>query len=186
MSLVLFPRFLLKLMLLAAFTACATTGTHAKKRLNLHFYMLIVVQNNTCLNNPKAKYTAVQTGEAPVPQPFSFGVLHTFDNPLSRKMSLEDPADHVGRVQGWYGDCGQTELTLCIAQTFAYDDGASKGTFALLGSDIATDRVKYAPIVGGTGDFTFCRGIASQMRVFHASIDSEETAWFEYNITLKF
>ncbi|KAH7287082.1 hypothetical protein KP509_32G037000 [Ceratopteris richardii] len=178
---------LLKVLLVSVFMCSLAARTHAKKRpSNLHFYMLIVVQNNTFLDNPNAKYTSVLTAARPVVQPFAFANLHTFDNPLSRKMSLENPADRVGRLQGWYGNCGQSELTLCLAQTFAYDDGTYKGTFSLLGSGIATDPVKHAPIVGGTGDFAFCRGIASQKRVLNAYINSEETSWFEYNITLKF
>ncbi|KAI5070964.1 hypothetical protein GOP47_0013215 [Adiantum capillus-veneris] len=101
-------------------------------------------------------------------------------------MSLADQADRVGRVQGWYGNCGQSTLTLCLAQTFAYNDSVYAGTLSLLGSGVASDPVKYAPIVGGTGDFAFCRGVAEQSRVFNAIVNSEENSWFHYNITLKY
>ncbi|MCO5579308.1 hypothetical protein L7F22_033163 [Adiantum nelumboides] len=117
-----------------------------KKPKKLSFFMFIAVQNNSFLDNPKGQFTSVLSGEAPVtPQPFAFANLDTFDNPLSKTMSLANPADRVGRVQGWYGNCGQSTLTLCLAQTFAYNDTVYSGTFSLLGSGVAMDPVKYAP-----------------------------------------
>ncbi|MCO5592659.1 hypothetical protein L7F22_046662 [Adiantum nelumboides] len=175
-------------LLLIVMSMCSTNIAEAhKKPKKLSFFMFVAVQNNSFLENPKGQFTSVLSGEAPVsPQQFAFGNLHTFDNPLSKTMSLANPADSVGRVQGWYGNCGQSTLTLCLTQTFAYNDSIYSGSFSLLGSGVATDPVKYAAIVGGTGDFAFCRGVAEQSRVFNAFVNSEETSWFHYNVTFKF
>ncbi|MCO5588799.1 hypothetical protein L7F22_042758 [Adiantum nelumboides] len=181
------PLLLAVLGLLIVVSMGSTIAEARKKPKKLSFFMFIAVQNNSHLDNPKGQFTSVLSGEAPVtPQPFAFGNLHTFDNPLSKTMSLANPADRVGHVQGWYGNCGQSTLTLCLAQTFAYNDTVYSGTFSLLGSGMAMDPVKYAPVVGGTGDFAFCRGVAEQSRVFNAIVNSEENSWFRYNITLKY
>lgn len=173
---------LLLLLLLLCNIACAKKS----KPKQLHFYMLVIPQNiSMLLDNPNAHYTAVRSGAPATPQSFSFGVLNTFDNPISKIPSLHNPADILGRVQGWYGDCGQDQLTLCLAQTFTYDDGYFNGTFSLVGVGIATATLKEAAIVGGTGDFAFCRGVAAQHRISSVSINFEENAWFQYTVTLK-
>eukprot|EP00250_Pteridium_aquilinum_P004575 c14782_g1_i1 orf=83-640(-) len=150
----------------------------------LKFYMFVAVQNNSNLNNPNATYTAVQSAQPPSPHPNSFGIIHTFDNPLTTAPSLN--STQVGRVQGWYGDVGQNVLTLFLVQTFTYADGKHNGTFSLVGVDVATDAVKYGPIVGGTGAFAFARGVAEQVLISTANITQETVSWFRFIIHFKY
>ena len=156
----------------------------SKKPKKLEFYMYIAVQNNTFLDNPAAQFTAVQSGQPPQAQPNSFGIIHTFDSPLTTGPSLD--STHLDPVQGWYGDVGQDLLTLFLVQTFTYADGKYNGTFSLLGVDVATDALKLAPIVGGTGDFAYARGVSKQTLLSTATINSETVSWFHYVINFKY
>lgn len=170
---------LVGLSILAMQTAAASKGP--KK---LEFYMNVVVQNNSFLDNPAAQFTAVQSAQPVQAQPNSFGIIHTFDNPLTIAPSLN--STRLGHVQGWYGDVGQDLLTLFLVQTFTYDDGKHNGSFSLLGVDVATDALKFAPIVGGTGDFAYARGIAQQSLLSTANVNSETVSWFHYIVHFKY
>eukprot|EP00250_Pteridium_aquilinum_P001237 c11445_g1_i1 orf=574-1131(-) len=150
----------------------------------LDFYMYIAVQNNSNLNNPIKTYTAVQSAQPPSPQNNSFGIIHTFDNLIFTAPDLN--STQLGRVQGWYGDVGQNVLTLFLVQTFTWSDGVYNGTFSLLGVDVANDPVKYDPIVGGTGDFAYARGIAQQSLVSTGTVNFETVSWFHYIINFKY
>eukprot|EP00250_Pteridium_aquilinum_P031261 c43320_g1_i1 orf=30-599(-) len=150
----------------------------------LDFYMYVAVQNNNDLNNPNAKYTAVQSGQPPKVEPNSFGVIHTFDNPITTQQDLN--STHLGRVQGWYGDVGQSVLTLFLVQTFTYNDSKYSGTFSLLGVDVVTDARKFAPIAGGTGDFSYVRGFAEQSLLSTTTVNNETVSWFHYIFTFKY
>nr|AOS49625.1 hypothetical protein [Davallia tyermanii] len=147
---------------------------------HLDFYMYIAVQNNSNLDNPNVTFTAVQSAQPLSTQPNSFGIIHTFDNPLTSAADLN--STQLGHVQGWYGDVGQNLLTLFLAQTFTWNDGTYNGTFSLLGVDVASDAVKFAPIVGGTGDFAYVRGVAQQSLVSTATVNMETVSWFFYAI----
>ncbi|KAH7286253.1 hypothetical protein KP509_33G066200 [Ceratopteris richardii] len=149
---------------------------------SLEFYMYIAVQNNTYVGSA-ATYTAVQSAQPAQAQPFAFGTIHTFDNPLYAEASATSA--RVGRVQGWYGNTGQDILTLFLVQTFSLT-GSRNGTLSLVGVDIATDEVKYGAIVGGTGDFTFARGLATQKLVSTQNVDQQIVSWFHYSIDLRY
>lgn len=156
-------------------------ASHGPKTLK--FYMYVAVQNNSDLKNPKASFTAVQSAQPPSAQPNSFGIIHTFDNPITRRANLS--SRHLGRAQGWYGDVGQSVLTLFLVQTFTYNDGKYNGTFSLLGVDVATDARKFAPIVGGTGAFAYVRGVAELSLLSTNVVKGETVSWFHFNITFK-
>lgn len=156
----------------------------ASKPRSIQFYMYIAVQNTSFLDNP-ASFTAILSAHPVQNQSFAFGDIHTFDNPLTTNPSLNNSL-HIGHVQGWYGNTGQTILTLFLAQTFTFNTTRYNGTLSLLGVDIATDAVKYAPIVGGTGDFAFARGVATQTLVSTNIVDSRTVSWFHYKIDLKY
>lgn len=177
--------FLLLLLLgLSTLLLLPAPALASKKPKHLEFYMYVAVQNNSFLDNPAAQFTAVQSGQPPQPQPNSFGIIHTFDNLLTTSPSLD--STHLGRVQGWYGDVGQDLLTLFLVQTFTYDDGKYNGTFSLLGVDVATDALKFAPIVGGTGHFAYARGVAQQSLLSTATVNSETVSWFHYVVKFKY
>lgn len=146
---------------------------------HLDFYMYIAVQNNSNLNS-NVSFTAVQSAQPLSSQPNSFGIIHTFDNPLTTAADLN--STHLGNVQGWYGDTGQSVLTLFLVQTFTYNDSTYNGTFSLVGADVATDAIKFAPIVGGTGDFAYVRGVAQQSLISTATVNEETVSWFFYAI----
>ncbi|KAH7437570.1 hypothetical protein KP509_05G078900 [Ceratopteris richardii] len=156
----------------------------ARRPSKLQFYMYVAVQNNSDLNNPKANYTAVQSAQPPRKEPLSFGIIHTFDNPLTTAPNLG--SKRVGRVQGYYGDVGQSVLTLFLVQTFTYDDGKHRGTFSLVGVDVVTDEHKLSPVVGGTGDFSYARGIADQVLISTRIVHNMTTSWFRFSITFKY
>lgn len=173
------------LLLSVGLCTIALPAAAAKGPKKLEFYMYIAVQNNSFLDNPSApQFTAVQSAQPLQAQPNSFGIIHTFDNPLTIAPSLN--STNLGHVQGWYGDVGQNLLTLFLVQTFTYDDGKHNGTFSLLGVDVATDALKLAPIVGGTGDFAYARGVAQQSLLSTANINSETVSWFHFVIHFKY
>lgn len=150
---------------------------------SLEFYMYIAVQNTSFLNNP-APFTSTLSAAPVQNQSNAFGEIHTFDNPLTTEASLNSL--HVGHVQGWYGDVGQQNLTLFLVQTFTFVTAKYNGTLSLLGVDVASDKVKHAPIVGGTGDFAFARGVATQTLVSMSVIDERTVSWFHYRLKLKY
>ncbi|KAH7437568.1 hypothetical protein KP509_05G078700 [Ceratopteris richardii] len=164
-----------------AFPQGVSAANHPKR---LRFYMYVAVQNNSDINNPKANYTAVQSAQPPRTEPFAFGIIHTFDNPLTTAPDLG--SRRVGRVQGYYGNVGQSVLTLFLVQTFTYDDGKHRGTFSLVGVDVVTDKHKLSPIVGGTGDFSYARGIADQVLISTSVVNNMTTSWFRYSVKFKY
>lgn len=176
-----FPR-IHHLVLLLLLAVCIVQAA-SKKPSSLTFYMYVAVQNTSFLNNP-APFTAILSAEPVQNQPFSFGRIHTFDNPITTRASLK--STHVGRVQGWYGDVGQQNLTLLLVQTFTLSTHKYSGSLSLMGADVAADKLKYAPIVGGTGDFAYARGVAVYHLVSTAQVDSQTVSWFHYNVTLKY
>ena len=179
------------LLLIFAMAAIAMVVTNtqlaeAKKGPSkVEFFLYISVQNNSHLNEPNVTYTAVQSGQPLTTQNNSFGIIHTFDSPITTEASLNSA--HLGRAQGWYGDVGQDVLTLLLVLTFTYDDGKHNGTFSVLGADIANDpNNKFVPIVGGTGDFAFARGVAQLGLVSIANINHETVSWFSYVVHFKY
>ncbi|KAH7289093.1 hypothetical protein KP509_31G057200 [Ceratopteris richardii] len=151
---------------------------------SMEFYMYIAVQNNSLLDNP-APFTAVQSAAPLQNQSFDFGKIHTFDNPLTTMPSL-DLSFRIGRVEGWYGNTGQSILTLFLVQTFSFNTTEYNGTLSLVGVDVASDAVKYASVIGGTGDFAFARGVATQTLVSIANIQDRTVSWFHYKLDLKY
>lgn len=152
----------------------------SKGPAHLEFYMYVAVQNNSNLNATNVTYTAVQSAQPATTQNNSFGIIHTIDNPITSAADLNSTL--LGRAQGWYGDVGQDVLTLFLVQTFTWSNGSYNGTFSLLGTDVATDEVKYAPIIGGTHDFAYARGVAQLTLVSTANVDQETVSWFLFVI----
>eukprot|EP00250_Pteridium_aquilinum_P022987 c26008_g1_i1 orf=310-870(+) len=181
-------RYLLLIFAMAAIAMVVmnTQQVEAKKGpKKVEFFLYISVQNNSQLNAPNVTYTAVQSGQPPTPQNNSFGIIHTFDSPITSAASLNSTL--LGRAQGFYGDVGQDVLTLLLVVTFTYDDGKHNGTFSVLGADIANaPSNKFVPVVGGTGDFSFARGVAQLGLVSIANINHETVSWFSYVVTFKY
>ncbi|MCO5596550.1 hypothetical protein L7F22_050615 [Adiantum nelumboides] len=151
---------------------------------HIEFYMYIAVQNISFVDNP-ASYTALLSATPGQNESYAFGDIHTFDNPLTITPSLNNTLP-IGHVQGWYGNTGQSVLTLFLVQTFAFTTQHYNGTLSLVGIDVANDALKYAPIVGGTGDFAFARGVALQTLVSTNIIDNRTVSWFHYSLDLKY
>ncbi|KAI5061613.1 hypothetical protein GOP47_0024118 [Adiantum capillus-veneris] len=164
-------------------TTYRATKTSPSRPKSLDFYMYIAVQNNSNLGGI-ATFTAVQSAQPNPIQPFSFGTIHTFDNPLYSTASLTSAS--LGRAQGWYGNTGKEVLTLFLVQTFSFLSGPNNGTLSLMGVDVATDTVKYGAIVGGTGDFSCARGVATQTLVSSQIVDQQTVSWFRFVINLTY
>ncbi|MCO5559458.1 hypothetical protein L7F22_013058 [Adiantum nelumboides] len=150
---------------------------------SLDFYMYIAVQNNSILDS-LAAFTAVQTAQPNPAQPFAFGTIHTFDNPLYSAASLNSA--RLGRVQGWYGNAGKEILTLFLVQTFSFSGTPATGTLSLVGVDVVTDTIKSGAIVGGTGDFACARGVAQQTLVSTDIVNQQTVSWFRFAINLTY
>ncbi|KAH7278230.1 hypothetical protein KP509_38G031500 [Ceratopteris richardii] len=101
-------------------------------------------------------------GRAPnisFPNPFSFGVMNTFEDPLTAGPS--NTSKSLGKAQGFYVLNSFTEFTLFHLFTANITEGDFKGTIDIFGQVREVDPVRYLTVIGGTGAFLGARGLAS-------------------------
>ncbi|KAM2126599.1 hypothetical protein ACFX1R_006597 [Malus domestica] len=109
----------------------------------------------------------------------NFGLVRMFDNALTEGPELSSKL--VARAQGFYGFAGQVELSLLMAQNFAFVAGEFNGsTITLLGRNSILNKVRELPVIGGSGAFRFARGYA-ELRTHTFNLTSND-AIVEYNI----
>ncbi|KAB2607501.1 dirigent protein 22-like [Pyrus ussuriensis x Pyrus communis] len=95
----------------------------------------------------------------------NFGLVRMFDNALTEGPELSSKL--VARAQGFYGFAGQVELSLLMAQNFAFVNSI-------------LNKVRELPVIGGSGAFRFARGYA-ELRTHTFNLTSSD-AIVEYNI----
>ncbi|XP_050234059.1 dirigent protein 23-like [Mercurialis annua] len=175
------------MLFLVAYMPCALS-LHTKKNTakklttkkketvtNLQFYFHDIVSGK----NP----TAIQVARSPNTEksPTLFGAIMMADDPLTQ--GPEPNSKLVGRAQGLYASAGQTELSLLMAMTFSFIDGAYNGScISILGKNSAMSPVRELPVVGGTGVFRLARGYA--IAKTHWFDGSTGDAIVGYNVTV--
>ncbi|KAL3498941.1 hypothetical protein ACH5RR_041673 [Cinchona calisaya] len=93
-------------------------------------------------------------------QPFNFGDLVVFDDPITLDNNLHSPP--VGRAQGSYV-YDQKSITFSCWLSFAFvlNSTEHKGSLSFAGADPILDKTRDISVIGGTGDFFMARGIAT-------------------------
>ncbi|KAI5321105.1 hypothetical protein L3X38_030176 [Prunus dulcis] len=111
--------------------------------------------------------------------PTNFGLVRMFDNALTQGPELS--SELVARAQGFYASAAQKELSLLMAQNFAFVQGEFNGsTITLLGRNSVFNKVRELPVIGGSGVFRFAKGYAEAST--HTFDLTTGDATVEYNI----
>lgn len=109
-----------------------------------------------------------------------FGLIRMIDNPLTQ--GPESSSKLLGRAQGFYAFASQEDISLLMAQNFAFVEGKYNGsTIALMGRNSILNKVRELSVIGGSGLFRFARGYAlATTQSYNAS--KSDDAVVEYNI----
>ncbi|PRQ35570.1 putative plant disease resistance response protein [Rosa chinensis] len=109
-----------------------------------------------------------------------FGLIRMFDNALTQ--GPEPSSKLLGRAQGFYGSASQEDISLLMAQNFAFVQGKYNGsTVTLMGRNSILNKVRELSVIGGSGLFRYARGYAlATTQSFNAS--KSDDAIVEYNI----
>lgn len=109
-----------------------------------------------------------------------FGLIRMIDNPLTQ--GPESSSKLLGRAQGFYASASQEDISLLMAQNFAFVEGKYNGsTIALMGRNSILNKVRELSVIGGSGLFRFARGYAlATTQSYNAS--KNDDAVVEYNI----
>lgn len=109
-----------------------------------------------------------------------FGLIRMIDNPLTQ--GPESGSKLLGRAQGFYASASQEDISLLMAQNFAFVEGKYNGsTIALMGRNSILNKVRELSVIGGSGLFRFARGYAlATTQSYNAS--KSDDAVVEYNI----
>ncbi|CAI9755488.1 unnamed protein product [Fraxinus pennsylvanica] len=96
-----------------------------------------------------------------VAQPFNFGDLVVFDDPITLDNNLHSPP--VGRAQGMYVYDQKSIYSAWLAFSFLFNSTKLVGTLNFAGADPLMNKTRDISVIGGTGDFFMARGIATLM-----------------------
>ncbi|ONH99086.1 hypothetical protein PRUPE_6G010400 [Prunus persica] len=96
--------------------------------------------------------------------PTNFVLVRMFDNALTQGPELS--SELVARAQGFYASAAQKELSLLMAQNFAFVQ--------------VFNKVRELPVIGGSGVFRFAKGYAEAST--HTFDLTTGDATVEYNI----
>ncbi|XP_062017720.1 dirigent protein 22-like [Rosa rugosa] len=109
-----------------------------------------------------------------------FGLIRMFDNALTQ--GPEPSSKLLGRAQGFYGSASQEDISLLMAENFAFVQGKYNGsTITLMGRNSILNKVRELSVIGGSGLFRYARGYAlATTQSFNAS--KSDDAIVEYNI----
>jgi len=108
-----------------------------------------------------------------------FGLVKIIDNPLTLGPQLSSKL--VGRAQGIYASTSQTELNFLMIMNFALFEGKYNGsTITISGRNVANNKVREMPVIGGSGVFRFAKGYAEAST--YSSDPNTGDATIEYNV----
>jgi len=109
----------------------------------------------------------------------AFGLVRIIDNPLTLTPNLTSKL--LGRAQGFYAATSQTELDFLMVQNFALFEGKYNGsTITISGRNVANDKVRELPVIGGSGVFRFAKGYAEARTISFDFITGDTVV--EYNV----
>ncbi|XP_004506818.1 dirigent protein 22-like [Cicer arietinum] len=109
----------------------------------------------------------------------AFGLVRIIDNALTVGPNLSSKL--LGRAQGFYASTSQTELDFLMVMNFALFEGKYNGsTITILGRNVANNKVRELPVIGGSGVFRFAKGYAEASTYSFDPLSGDAT--IEYNV----
>ncbi|WJX42910.1 hypothetical protein P8452_30084 [Trifolium repens] len=109
----------------------------------------------------------------------AFGLVRIIDNALT--LTPNKTSKLLGRAQGIYAATSQTELDFLMIQNFALLQGKYNGSvITILGRNVANNKVRELPVIGGTGVFRFAKGYAEATTHYLDTKTGDATT--EYNV----
>ncbi|KAL3498939.1 hypothetical protein ACH5RR_041671 [Cinchona calisaya] len=131
------------------------------KQLVFYFHDILYKGNNR--NNATAVIVGAPEwgNKTAVAEPFNFGDLVVFDDPITLDNNLHSPP--VGRAQGIYVYDQQNTYSAWLSFSFVFNSTEHKGSLNFAGADPLLNKTRDISVIGGTGDFFMARGIATLM-----------------------
>jgi hypothetical protein len=109
----------------------------------------------------------------------AFGLVRIIDNALTLTPNLTSKL--LGRAQGIYAATSQTELDFLMIQNFALLQGKYNGSvITILGRNVANNKVRELPVIGGTGVFRYAKGYAEASTISFDFLTGDTVV--EYNV----
>jgi hypothetical protein len=109
----------------------------------------------------------------------AFGLVRIIDNALTLTPNVTSKL--LGRAQGIYAATSQTELDFLMIQNFALLQGKYNGSvITILGRNIANNKVRELPVIGGTGVFRYAKGYAEASTISFDFLTGDTVV--EYNV----
>ncbi|KAJ1419281.1 Dirigent protein [Sesbania bispinosa] len=109
----------------------------------------------------------------------AFGLVRIIDNALTLRPEVSSKL--VGRAQGFYAATSQTELDLMMVMNFVLFEGRYNGsTISILGRNVAFNKVREMPVIGGSGVFRFAKGYVEAST--HSFDPKSGDTTVEYNV----
>ncbi|KAH7415163.1 hypothetical protein KP509_14G030900 [Ceratopteris richardii] len=130
---------------------------------NFTFYLHNTVYNPAVDNRNNFNSIYGRPPNISFPNPFSFGVQNTFEDPLTAGPSISSAS--LGKATGFYILNSFTEYVLFHIFTANITEGEYRGTIDIFGQVREVDPIRYLTVIGGTGDFLGARGLASNRLV---------------------
>ncbi|KAL6870849.1 hypothetical protein ACP4OV_014697 [Aristida adscensionis] len=166
-------------LVLAAVAVLAAPSAAAEKETRFRVYWHDVVSGGPNVSTVAQVATAPSSNASAT----GFGSVYVIDDPLTEGPN-RTASRLVGRAQGVYVSAGKDSLSLLMAMTFVFLDGAFNGSsVAVVGANAAERTVREMPVVGGTGAFRFARGYC-QART-HSFDANTGDATVEYTVHIR-
>ncbi|KAK2432603.1 dirigent protein [Trifolium repens] len=109
----------------------------------------------------------------------AFGLVRIIDNALTLTPNVTSKL--LGRAQGIYAATSQTELDFLMIQNFALLQGKYNGSvITILGRNVANNKVRELPVIGGTGVFRYAKGYAQASTISFDFLTGDTVV--EYNV----
>jgi hypothetical protein len=109
----------------------------------------------------------------------AFGLVRIIDNALTLTPNVTSKL--LGRAQGIYAATSQTELDFLMIQNFALLQGKYNGSvITILGRNVANNKVRELPVIGGTGVFRYAKGYAEASTISFDFLTGDTVV--EYNV----
>uniref|UniRef100_A0A0D9X1Z7 Dirigent protein n=1 Tax=Leersia perrieri TaxID=77586 RepID=A0A0D9X1Z7_9ORYZ len=135
------------------------------KQMKFYFHDILYDSNNSTTNSTSAVVASPASLLSAMKNPSAFGTAMVFNDPMTEGNSLPPSLDETTgvRAQGMYMyDAKKVPSDMWFAFSVVFNSTVhGHGTLSIMGADIAYQKTKDLPIVGGTGDFFMARGIAT-------------------------